>query len=270
LFLSGDYSTKKKWSSDSGDYAVLSIDYLFYAYFVVYPVSGLKNHMQGLPAILENSSVVSAADLDSLDEEDMASSMKSLFETLIGYQKDEDHIYAVVVSGFPYPDSYNLEILDEDRLSPEDVPAEAYKTMPNILYYFIDSENRLFEMAGAYDLIDAAGNAVEYNVTLYTPPETGSIGGYVHNVPSDIDKTLLRFGNEGWTAENKGTMNALEIITAYPEKGYLALGQSVHLGGRAINARKYEYSELDPSEEVDKDFLFIERTSLYTYPDWGL
>jgi hypothetical protein len=101
---------------------------------------------------------------------------------------------------------------------------------------------------------------IKYKVREYTP--AGYIGGpYPHNIPKEVDEILTALANNGWTAGNEKEMNAIEIITTYPERGSSALSESVYLGGRAINA-----FDIDQYNNI----LYIERTSPYTYPDWRL
>jgi hypothetical protein len=258
--LSVDFQSETTWYKDSpsNTYAVLSIDYLGSARFVVYPIDGLKNHLTDLPDLLEDANVVDENDVDGIIDVD---ALKNLLKAAIAYDKEAGYIYAVVTTAFPYPDTYALDIRDTNILpSPDGVPELAYKTMPLISYYFLDSDNRMLEMAGAYDLIDSAGTIVSYKVAEYTPPDGSVDPSLLHNIPSDIDKNLEKIVNEGWTKDDKGTMTALQILSTYHERGTSALSQSVFLGGRAMKAYL----------KADGTCLYIERTTPYTYPDWGL
>jgi hypothetical protein len=269
--VSGDFHNETKWHTGNKNdpYAVISLDYFVSARFAVYQITGLQNHLAGLPELLEDANeVVDENDVDDILG-DGNTVFKSLLEDFIACEKEEGYIYAVVASAFPYPDSYNLDPKKPEMVSSEDTAEveNAYKTMPMIVYYFLDSENRFFQMTGAYDLIDPAGKTVDYTVIEYTAPDAGE-GGFtiLHNTPSDIDASFdyLEDESNGWEREDKGTMNAIEIMQEYLEdgEGPEAVGQSVWLGGRTVKVISRDGAILGA--------FYIERTRPYTYPDWGL
>jgi hypothetical protein len=262
----GDYiPPPAKWhTGDENDpYATYTIKYLKFLRFVGYPKSSLQGYLKDEADLLDAlaNSTETVSDLLS-GGGDVASGLQEVKELWDDLTKKPDYIYVLVQIGFPYPGSFDLEIHKPEMLNAADVPVEAYETMPVIAYTFMDSDERVFVMSGAYDLIDTAGKVVKYKVREYTPPDGPYGGSYPHNIPKEVDEGLAALDNpeNGWTREDKGEMNAIEIITTYLERGSTALGQSVFLGGRAINAF-----------DIGKyNILYIERTSPYTYPDWSL
>jgi hypothetical protein len=121
--------------------------------------------------------------------------------------------------------------------------------MPGVDYYFMDSDNRLINMDVPFDFIDPEGQTVDYKVVVYTP---GTSFTLLHNVPADIDRALDKIATLGdWEVKDKGTMDALDIMTNYPESG---IETSDRKEGRNLNFQD------------NGTLLYVERTTPYNYP----
>jgi hypothetical protein len=277
------------WHRSGGSYAELSVAYYGIAAFAKYPKTGLKEYLNDLSAGIAASpdTVADSDDLKDYFETQFSLPVDGKFgpllETLFGYEKDPDHIYGIAASMFPYPASFKLEcgedaeeadgkyVLDkgeagEYTFDPAEVPVKAYQTLPMIAYLFMDSDRKVFAMAGAYDLIDPLGRVAQYDVAIYSEPAGGSQGqgGYLHNTPSDVQESLERLDDEGWTKTDKEPLSAIGIITEYGDSGASVLAQSVFLGGEAL---KTNGSIGSGSGEI----LYIKRKQPRAiFPNWGL
>ena len=251
----------EKGGLEDYEFFEVSIEYYAMVSEVVYRHSDLKQYMTSVMGAFPDPPITDATEV--LDPNAFPPESIPLLQGLLDIEnKPAGNIYALISVCYPYPDTYTLETFNTDpspggwTFDPSDYPGEARKCIPMISYFFVNHENKFFYLFAGYDVTDLSSR---YTVVEYELVGSGST--VMSSTPAWIKKSIgILEGSGDYNKNDKGTMDPIEFIYAYPERAMGLLRDSSFLGGIGINAKSQD----------EQPVLFIERTKPFDYSkmDW--